>query len=255
MSDVDRARSFMRTLGERCAERVERLPHGTAYLCPSLPDVYDRNYVVVQGSPPEEELPAIVDEAERIRERVAQRHCKLVFEHERFGERVAPLLAAMTWSIRPLWIMLHHGPAPAVSGEAREIAARELERPRAEVMRSGPNPSSEGVIRQLIENDRVIARAVDERCFASFDGSELAAWCRLYSEGRVAQIEDVATLDRFQHRGHSRAALTRALAEARAAHDVVFITADGDDWPKDWYGRLGFVRAAVEWGALKAPHA
>lgn len=250
-AELDRIRTFVRGIEERAAARVQPFRYGTAFLHEALPLVYDRNYVLVEGSPPEDELPEILAQAERIHERAGLTHRKLVFEDSAFAERVAPLLAAMTWGVKRLWIMVHRGDPPPVQGGARELRAAELERARADTMRRPPLAYSEETVRQLVENDRVIARATPERCFASFERGRVAAWCRLFSDGQVAQIEDVATLERYRRRGHSRAVVTRALWEAKCAHELVFITAEEDDWPKDWYGRLGFELAAVQWQALR----
>jgi ribosomal protein S18 acetylase RimI-like enzyme len=51
----------------------------------------------------------------------------------------------------------------------------------------------------------------------------------------------VLTLERFRNRGLARAVVSKALGEARASdHDLVFLIADRDDWPKELYGKLGF---------------
>ena len=63
----------------------------------------------------------------------------------------------------------------------------------------------------------------------------------LYSDGAVAQIEDVATLRDYRRRGLARATVTMAIdAALEMGHELVFIVADDDDWPKDLYERLGF---------------
>ena len=62
----------------------------------------------------------------------------------------------------------------------------------------------------------------------------------VYSDGRTAQIEDVATLVQYRGHGYASAVVMRALEEARQDHDFVFLTADSRDWPKELYRRLGF---------------
>ena len=64
--------------------------------------------------------------------------------------------------------------------------------------------------------------------------------CEVYSDGGTAQIEDVATLEAFQNRGFARANVLAALEAARADHDLVFLVAAEDDWPKTLYKKLGF---------------
>src|SRR5207302_4745880 len=56
----------------------------------------------------------------------------------------------------------------------------------------------------------------------------------------VAQIEDVNTLERFRGRSLGRAIVQHAVDTASAAHDVVYLEALADDWPRRLYSRLGF---------------
>jgi predicted GNAT family acetyltransferase len=74
----------------------------------------------------------------------------------------------------------------------------------------------------------------------STDGALLAI-TKLRTAGNTAQVEDVYTTPEARGRGFARALVTRAVELARAGdHDVVFITADDNDWPKQLYARIGF---------------
>jgi len=252
--DLRRAIAFLRDVDARASERVEQLQHGRVYLHSKLPYVYDRNFVAVADRPESDDLPAILGETERVLGAARLQHRKIVFDEPDAGELLASLLAAMTWSIRRLDVMVFRaGEPPGISGEAREVEHEELVSARLESLRGEPWVTTGEIADQMVENSRVIARAVPERCFASFERGKVASWCRLYSAGRTAQIEDVSTVQRFQRRGHSRAAVTLALSEAVRDHDFVFLTADDEDWPKAWYERLGFEVEGVQWEALRGP--
>ena len=70
----------------------------------------------------------------------------------------------------------------------------------------------------------------------------------LYSDGAVAQIEDVATLRDFRRRGLAAGDGERGDRRgAREGHELIFIVADDDDWPKDLYARLGFDPIGRAW--------
>src|SRR5438270_511722 len=62
----------------------------------------------------------------------------------------------------------------------------------------------------------------------------------VYSDGGLAQIEDVGVLRRFRGRGLARRMVEHALEVVAADHDAVFLTAETNDWPADFYRRLGF---------------
>lgn len=79
------------------------------------------------------------------------------------------------------------------------------------------------------------------------DGSD-AAHATLYSDGRTAQIEDVATLTAFRGQGLATATVVAAARAARdGGHDPVFLVADADDWPRHFYAKLGFVTLTRTW--------
>jgi predicted GNAT family acetyltransferase len=58
----------------------------------------------------------------------------------------------------------------------------------------------------------------------------------------------VYTIDAYRGRGYARALVTRAVALARqAGHELTFIVADDEDWPKRLYARIGFEPAGLAW--------
>jgi GNAT superfamily N-acetyltransferase len=78
---------------------------------------------------------------------------------------------------------------------------------------------------------------------------ELAAVTQLYSDGAVAQVENVYTAPEERGRGFARALVSRALElAAEGDHELTFIVADDYDWPKLLYARLGFEPVGRTWG-------
>jgi len=76
----------------------------------------------------------------------------------------------------------------------------------------------------------------------------------LYSDGRIAQVEEVATLPAHRGHGYASAVVLRAVEVALASgHDLVFLEADARDWPKDLYARLGFEEVGRTWSFLRTP--
>jgi predicted GNAT family acetyltransferase len=83
---------------------------------------------------------------------------------------------------------------------------------------------------------------------------EVASGADLYSDGRTAQVEDLATRSAFRDRGLASAVLLRVVEEALAAgHDFVFLIADDRDWPKELYTRVGFAPIGRKWTFLRPP--
>jgi ribosomal protein S18 acetylase RimI-like enzyme len=84
-------------------------------------------------------------------------------------------------------------------------------------------------------------RLTGERWFVIHVDDKPAGHLIVYSNGGLAQIEDVGVLKRFRDRGLARRLIEHALQViAEDGHDTVFITAETNDWPHHFYRRLGF---------------
>jgi ribosomal protein S18 acetylase RimI-like enzyme len=138
--------------------------------------------------------------------------------------------------------MTHRRPPDRKSDTSavEELEASDLNDVWAEGTRSSPYGVDEEVVRQLVEQKHLLA-AAGARFFAARVDGRIASHCDLYSDGSTGQIEAVMTLEAFRNRGLARAVVTKALEESRAAgDDLTFLLADGDDWPRDLYDKLGF---------------
>lgn len=93
--------------------------------------------------------------------------------------------------------------------------------------------------------EELVAGATNARAFAVLVDGAVVSSCRLFSDGSTAQIEDVATLPEFRKRGYSRAVVSRAITVAVESHDLAFLLAADDNWPRHWYVRIGFEDAGL----------
>src|SRR6476469_2736687 len=86
----------------------------------------------------------------------------------------------------------------------------------------------EEVVQQLMAARRRLCAAVPTtRFFAGFDDGVGASTATLYSDGTVAQVEDVGTLKAHRDRGLSRAAVGAVVDAATAmGHELTFVIAD-----------------------------
>jgi GNAT superfamily N-acetyltransferase len=108
---------------------------------------------------------------------------------------------------------------------------------------------TEDGLRQLVEANRAMWRARGARRLGIRDpDGRLAAIALLFSDGRVAQVEDVYTVPESRGRGYARVLVSRAIELARTQdHELTFIVADDNDWPKQLYWRLGFEPVGRSW--------
>jgi N-acetylglutamate synthase-like GNAT family acetyltransferase len=224
--DVARAWAFMRR-ADAAGESEEASPLGLAIRDSRFPLRHDSNYLLVERPATGSE---IVAELNRLELPVATVPDESLLTGGTAGADV----------VHRGLIMVHRGPVPAPPGEAVQVGREALEPLRRKRILAQPWGSPE-VADQLLGAREMIEERLTTRYFASLEDGVVAAGADLYVDAPDAQIEDVATEPGLLNRGHGTTVVVGALAVARdAGADFVFLVADSEDWPKDWYGRLGF---------------
>jgi ribosomal protein S18 acetylase RimI-like enzyme len=249
VTDGERAAAFLRASYRRRAEKLESHAWGELVATPSLPRVWDANFAVVDrwdGGASD-----LWREVDRVQHAHGFQHRKAVLLDEALADRLWDGLAALGLEFHDRsWLMAHmrepDRPAdPAI--EVLGVGAVDWARGRRAFSELEPDRLDADTMRQLIDLDRRIAASTDTRHLAAFVDGELAAYAALYLDGRVAQIEDVATLAPYRGRGLARAVVLHGVEQARAAGaELVFLVAAEADWPKELYRRLGFDPVGVE---------
>jgi ribosomal protein S18 acetylase RimI-like enzyme len=243
---LSRALAFERRQRRAACERAVAHPVGEAFLHPALPRAYVMNSLHVDRETGPETLVAALDELY-----AGFLHRRAFVERFETGERLAPALRARRWLVeRDVYMALRRPrDREPVAGLAREVDGATLAIVEAATTRDEPYGSDEDVVRQLTTQREELAAAVPSARFVvgAVDGVD-AAVTTLYSDGVVAQVEDVATRRAHRRRGLARATVSLAIDMAiEMEHELVFIVADDDDWPKDLYGRLGFDPIGYAW--------
>ncbi|HMI99419.1 MAG TPA: GNAT family N-acetyltransferase [Gaiellaceae bacterium] len=243
MTERERIVAFLRELDRRSAELEAAFRFGTAYLHSQLPRVWSRNYLVADTDLDEASAELLADEANRILGEAGMRHRKVELYDEEAGARLEPGFRELGWDVHcDVLMVARREPDRTVDlAQAEEVSIEELEPVWAEGIRSEPFGADEEVVRQLVANKRVVVAARETAFFAARINGAIGSYCDLYSDGSTGQIEAVMTLEQFRNRGLARATVSCALAASRAAgHDLTFLMADRDDWPKELYRKLGF---------------
>ena len=200
----------------------------------SLANVYDANYVRVDA-PVDAELHAA--EADALMEPFWHRRIAA----ESGGATLTGGFERLGWT-RATHVVMAHLRQPdrrADTGIVREVPLEALAEPHNRVTLAEPHGSPQ-LADQLLAAKRRIGAVARARYFAIEVEGVVAAYCELRSDGATAQIEDVNTLQAYRGRGFGRIVVQHALDEARANHDLVFLEALADDWPKALYAKLGF---------------
>ncbi|HUA07018.1 MAG TPA: GNAT family N-acetyltransferase [Solirubrobacteraceae bacterium] len=221
----------------KTADELRPIEAGCVISTPSLPAVWSVNQIRVA-------LPlgfeSVIELAEQ--QLPTMRYVHIVTENQETGPDLEEAFRAARWKAeREVWMILA-AESDRVADTSAVVDADEDE--VTELMRRwfAEDELDDGGLSQLVEFSRRESRACGDRLLGvrSPDG-QLVAASKLRSDGRTAQVEDVYTAPESRGRGFGRAVVARGVEIARdEGNDVVFITADDNDWPKQLYARLGF---------------
>jgi GNAT superfamily N-acetyltransferase len=241
------ALAFDRSLRTRGARRTVAMADGVVILHDDLRTVYHLNSVILDAPlTPGLDAEGIIGLAERWLGHLRHRH--VVLDDAAAAKAVAPKFVRAGWSMQrtvfmALRVEADRPPRPGVAREVDLATLRALELRLAE--EAPPLGAGPGFAECLVQAMDVLRDATRARCFAAGEHGELAAACTLFLEdnaGGTALVDNVGTLRAYRRRGLARAVITAAIDFARAEGcDPIVIPADGDDWPKELYARMGFI--------------
>jgi GNAT superfamily N-acetyltransferase len=252
VSENERLRvvQFLRALDEAICERRETFDGGVATLSDGeLPNVLNMNLLRVESMADRLSLQELESEAERIAGEAEKLQSRLAFRRviaydEEIGARLALGFERLErWQAERVVLMAQHGRPDRVvdAGFVREVAIDELEPVRKGHLLDRASGDEE-LVRQELMVPRRLAAAGEMRFFAAVVEGEIRSFCELYSDDSgVAVVRSVATLKTHRRAGLARATVSHAVRRSQAlGHDLTFLRAVHDDWPKNLYGELGF---------------
>jgi ribosomal protein S18 acetylase RimI-like enzyme len=248
MSDLERAAAFEELIRDRCVERVVETRFGPALFNDTLSTIWSVN-VLRAERPGDATADEIAAEADRVQAELAHRRVIL-----------PPGAAVLEDGFRRigwkpdhfLFMVYRGGGEPADTARVEEIEPGQLRRLREEIIREWQPDADEKTVSEMHAADLLQVKAANSRIFGIVEDDEVVSSAQLFSDGGTAQVEDVATLPAYRGRGHAKALVTRAVEEAVSGnHDFIFLVAEGDDWPKKLYNRLGFEEVGSRFAFLK----
>jgi GNAT superfamily N-acetyltransferase len=254
-TEFERALAFEAALRTRCAERIIPFRFGHAYFNDTYARVWDLNLLLVEG-PHEVDPGELAAEAELLHTNAGHAHRRADVLDDTVGAELERFFRRIGWQVDRGVVMAYRaqGERSADIASVEEVSRDDLLPFREEIARAEPWATDEEIVREVVAAGALWEQAGRARYFAArADGAPMAA-TELYSDGRIAQVEDVATLPAHRGRGHASAVVLRAVEEALVAgHDLVFLTADAVDWPRELYTRLGFEEVGRTWSFLRTP--
>jgi GNAT superfamily N-acetyltransferase len=232
-----RVLAFVRANLAKTADELRAIEAGWVVSTPSLSLVWAVNHVRVALPLTFEALVELADE-----QLAGARYLQIGIENQDAGPRLEADFTAAGWKTeREVYMVLSASPDREAD---TSVVVDAGEDEMLEVMKRwhGEDELSAAGLAQFVDYSRRETRACGDRLLGvrSSDG-QLVAISKLRGDGRTAQVEDVYTVPEARGRGYARALVSRAAGLARdAGHDLIFISADDNDWPKQLYARIGF---------------
>lgn len=243
ISDIGRITAFDHRFAQAQATDVVDLPWGFAVLQREFPLSEYHNRIAVTSAAPAADVLATAEEVlggARVRHRY-------VSVDDALGQALIADFVAAGYEHETIVTMIYS--VPEVETAAHEVRAVSLDTLRPAIIRDWrvtlPDATDEH-LGQLADRTALYARGAELTRLAVYDGDEIAAHADLYVDrmDRIAQFENLVTHKDFRHRGYGDALIRDALRRGReAGSELCFLTAEPDDWPHEWYQRLGYVDA------------
>lgn len=244
--DFERCERFEQATAERASTTVTQIDLGTLYLNRDLPKVWDRNFLWLGPGAAGVDASELAGVTDCLLGEAGVDHRKFLAAAEHVSPEVAKELTDLGWSRTDLITMtLRDASQAARSPDVEELSAHDYEDFNRTIIREFSDGGPD-VVEQLVRLGTLMGRAGNARFFVTKHEGKYVSGSHLYSDGRAAQIEDVGTLEAYRGRGLAKVLMRHVIAEAfDAGHDLIFLVAEADDWPKAFYERLGFEMAGL----------
>jgi ribosomal protein S18 acetylase RimI-like enzyme len=238
-ADLSRALKLLAAIDERTVEVVRRWSAGTALLTPSLPGVWDANYLRVERSG-ELDVDSIAAEATDVAAEAGIDAVAIVVEDEGLARDAAPRLRELSFDATRFLLMGLREAPPRPDAAVAEAGFDDVRSSRREIMLEA-FPGSDELADQLMELDRRLESSAGGRWFVVREAGAVVARAWLRGEGGVGQVEDVATAIPARGRGLARAVVSAAArASVDAGDELTFVVADADETTPRLYETVGF---------------
>jgi ribosomal protein S18 acetylase RimI-like enzyme len=230
---------YLRRIDATGADERGSWPGGAFVRTRSLPLVYDANRVIVLEHAFALSMEEVSAAADEIQAGMPNRIVEFVACEE--SASLAEGFVAAGWLAEPLGVMVRRRePDHSVDTSAVRVVDQAAMTPaRMETLNDEVWALGDAVA-QVREKQERVARSVPTTHLAVLEDSAVVAYCEVFDlDTDVAQVESVATVPAYRHRGYARAVVTRALELTRHRR-LVFLSMDPNDWPQQLYVKLGF---------------
>lgn len=233
---------YATTTALRVAEARSLGPGAWSLRTPEWERSFAHNGLLLTGDPGPDATPALAEQAcAGLSHRHVSAYCRL-------SPATLDSLAANGYQVQPEVLMSREvaaGPLPAPVGiEVLPVAADD---PRVQQLQARfwheewlPD-ADETTVGELVGRRSELDRAGSVTSLIVLDGAAAVASIDVCVREDVAELDALATLPDHRGRGLATALFARGVElAAQAGTELVVLTALAQDWPRQWYARLGF---------------
>ncbi len=241
-SEIEHIAAFQERFARAQATDVIDLPWGFVLLQRDFPSSYDHNRMVVNSTASSADVLSAADDAMG---EAGLQHRMISVIDDALGIGLTNDFLAAGYEREAITTMIHRGaPDGNVEHEVQAVSPDSL---RPALLREWkvllPDAVDE-VHAQLADRTYLYSAGAEVTRLVVFERGEIAARIDFYfdPESGVAQLENLFTHPDFRGRGYAKSLIGEGLRRSRdAGCRLSFLGADLDDWPHEWYLRLGFV--------------
>lgn len=243
-SNIERITAFENRFAQAQATDVVDLTWGFAVLQADFPLSRYHNRLVVTSAVSATD---VLSTAEEVLGAAGVQHRYISVDNDALGQALSEDLKATRYEHETIVAMVYSG--PQVEPPVHEVRMVSLNTLRPAIIRNWrvtlPDATDEE-LSQLADRTALYSLGAELTRLAVYEGDEIAAYADLYIDDveRIAQFENLVTHEDFRGRGYASALIHDALRRGyQAGNDLSFLNAALDDWPYQWYKRLGYVDA------------
>src|SRR4029453_4488204 len=186
MTELERCLDFITGIADRAAMVKEPSRYGLAHLNPDLPSVWSRNYLFANENLDGATAASLAAETDRILGGIGLRHRKVELIDAEAGDRLEPGFRQLGWDSECDVIMVARRDLdrPVDTSLVCGVGLGEVAAAGADGWRAEPRIENQDVVRQLVDNRRVMAEAVDTRFFAARVAGQIGSYWELSFDDR-----------------------------------------------------------------------
>lgn len=259
MLGAERVARFERTiavenrLAKAQATDIVDLPWGFAVLQRDFPKSHFHNRIVVTSEAPVSEILAAAEEVlggAELGHRYLSFDEAFWFADESIATRLSEELVRAGYEHETILTMAYEATDNAGSAstdspdhQVHEVPLATLRPALMKNWRTELPDSDDDAIAQLADRTSLYFRGADVALLAVYEGEQIAAHAMWFIDRAtsVSQFENLNTHPEFRGKGYAGALIRHARQRSQdAGSDLCFLTADLDDWPREWYQRFGY---------------